>query len=145
MSSGSGERLSPPNPHAPVSLVNPRNPDPLKRRAVAGGTATNGPPTGSTKGFKTLHRRYLHVVVKIAGGSTVDWKLWVQNKFSGEWGVDTRVGAGTGIQTLATADIDNPQNSILELVGSDMVYVELLNFGGGETVDVWLGAAGEEV
>lgn len=126
-------------PGSPTSLVNGDNA--AGRRAVKGAVAVNGVPTSTTHGYPTKCHRYLHIELKLVGGTSVDWRLWTRRPgMSGEWCLDTRPGTAG---TVTTTTASSPENSIIEIDGSDEVYVQLLNFVGPPTVDVWLGSCGE--
>lgn len=137
----------------PVSLVNSSSGVVAARRARAEiavadpaaapinlvdtpGTATNGP-------------RWLHIKILLNdAGSSITWQLWLFDRASGRWGLDTRPGTdqGTpGTVALAQTDADHPQKSIIEIARVSHVFVRLLTFAGFPVppaviggVDVWL-------
>lgn len=133
------------SPGSPASLVAPGASDPDDRRAIAGATTGNSPPTDDTPGFPTRCHRWLHVEVLSKVGTSVAWRLWSKRTgMSDKWGLDTRIGSSPSwSEVVTTAGAENGSPSILEIDGWDRVYVEVLTFvGGGEAVDVWLGASG---
>lgn len=136
------------SPGSPTSLVSPQAEEADDRRAIAGATAANGVPDDEdTPGFATRCHRWLHVEILITGGTSVDWRLWTKRTgMSSMWCLDTRIGSAASdyAHQVLEAGPDNPQNSIIEIVGIDRVYIELLDFVASPTgVDVWLGTSGD--
>lgn len=125
-------------PGSPTSLVNPDGETSDSRRALVT-DAANSPPTADTFGFPTRCHRWLHVEVKVTGGTGCDWKLWtMRTGLSAEWCEETEVG------TVSVTTATNPEATIVEIVGTDKVYIELLNLAGGPTeIEVWLGTSGD--
>lgn len=131
-----------------VSLKSPENADPDKRRVIAAATAAVAAPSNTAAladrekaGWATGGRRWLHILVKVNTSGSIDWQLWRFNHLSSLWTLDTRIGTA-GTESLAFADADNPQGTIVEIDGADRVAIRLLNPVGLGSVDVWLGAAG---
>ena len=133
-------------PGQPVSLVTaPDNDNTVaNRRYIKGATATRAAPTGSSVGARTKNKRWITVVTKINEvGMTWAWSLYTKSDEDGEWTLDTRLGTA-GVVTLAQADADNPQRTIVEIAGQDEVYISgTVTSGGGSGVDVWLLGSGQ--
>jgi len=125
------------SPGSPVSLVNPEKTTPVDRRAIRGATGANGAPSGAKAGFATQNRKWLHIVLSLTGGTSVDWTLWTWDKNDQKWTPDSEVG------TVTTDTADSPARSVVELAGVDRVYVELDTFVAAPSVDVWLASADE--
>lgn len=139
-------------PGSPTSLKSPEAATAALRRALADVTAgdENGAPDNTLViakrerlGFGTRNRKWLHIVVHLKGAaSSVAWRLYTFDHLAGLWCLDTRPGTAGTVSLVATDD-DNPQKSILAIVGTDRVYLELDGIvdAGGDGIDVWLGSS----
>lgn len=128
-------------PGAPVSLVDGATS--ADRRAIKNSLTAISTPVAVDKGWKTKYKRWLHIVVKIETTASVVYSLYTRSEEDGEWALDTRLGTA-GVVTLAVADADNPQRSIVEIAGVDEVYISLTHTTpAGNGVSVWLATSGQ--
>ncbi len=136
----SGENSSPQTSReggVPWSLFNPGGVTAASRRIIKAATVANGVPVAATPGFATRGHRFIVGTIKLTGGTGITYSVWIKSLVSDEWCLDTRLGTN-GVVTLLTADPDNPQIFILEIVGIDRAYLELASVTGA-TIDAWLG------
>lgn len=94
-------------------------------------------------GFDTSGARYAHIIINLPDGSTsVEWSLYLYNDVSELWCLDTRLGTG-GVVALADTDTDNPQCSIVEIVGVSKIAIVFDTMTGTFTsgIDAWLSAS----
>jgi hypothetical protein len=133
-------------PGSPVSLKSAHARDDADaRRVLADVGAANSPPAADEKGFSVQGKRWLHIVISLPdAGTSITWRLWTWDNVSELWCLDTRPGIG-GTVSLAVADADNPQRSIIEVAGLDRVYLEIVTATGTFTngLNAWLASNGE--
>lgn len=122
---------------APVSVKPGLSP--TNRRVLAGLNAPTLAPTLPSDGNYTGAFRYLHIDIKLDGGTSAEFKLWRWNFVSGLWKLDTRLGVN-GLVTLSTADsANNPYGAIIETAFSERCYLQVVSVVGPPTISAWIG------
>ena len=109
------------------------------RRIHAGATTTTAAPTLASHGYATGAFRYLHIDIKLTGGTNATFKLWRWNQVSGIWKLDSRMGVN-GTLTISTSDTsNNPYGAIIETAFSERCYLQIAAVSGPPTIDAWIG------
>lgn len=124
---------------APVSIKAGANPN--ARRILAGVTTTTAAPASDTDGYYAGSFKYLHIDIKLVGGTNASFKLWRWSAVSGLWKLDTRLGVN-GTLTISTSDTaNNPFGGIVESAFTDRVYLQVTAVSGPPTISAWIGGA----
>ena len=135
-----------PQPGAPVSLKSPEASTAAGRTARADIKANDAAdPTASNKGFNTLGHRWVHIMIELPDAATnLDWELWLWDRVSEKWYIDTRNGTNGTVTLLSTA-VDNPQINMIEIAGVERVWIKIDNISGVFTngANVWLAGSGK--
>lgn len=111
------------------------------RRAIAGLNAANGDPTASEQGISIQLFDAIDVVAQsVGGGASFDVQVWWYYNAADVWVYDDDIGtvSVTTAGGIEVFPILNQPNSR----AANAVYLEVSNFAGGGTANVWLSGRG---
>ena len=108
------------------------------RRVIADAVAANGVPTTSADALNIFQFRSIDVVAKCTGGGgSYDFLVWWYYGVADEWVYDTWVGT-TSISTAGGVEGFPIALGSIFSREADGVYLEVKNFAGGGSADLWL-------
>lgn len=105
------------------------------RRVLSAVKVNQAAPSAATDGEDTGSNDWLHIMLEVPDAATsFDWLLWEYDEASELWAIRTDIG------TPNVNTSDSPDLSVIQIVGSRRVYVQVLNMVGTFTsgVNLWL-------
>ena len=107
---------------------------PADRSLVTAAVAANGAPTDPNQQMATVGLfQTIDVVAKCAGaGASYTFTVWWLDSTSGEWIADATFNA------VPVSTAGGVVDAVTNPYGATGIYIEVGNFAGGATANVWL-------